>query len=233
MGSDGPTDQARDRAFDCKSLITLEFDSCSSHNSQYDKLMVQCDLFAITRRFGGWGARLAMLGPRIEFPPNKKICIISDMRMTERAGYQRFHGLKYRAKKLGGRVEFTLGEFCDWFDAHAGDVCGCGAPAAEVDHVLPVARGGRHTLTNLQKLCRLCNTKKWRWLDGEERMWPWQIPGAKKANGPRKKPSKPLQVMEAPRLAIPLQNGGPITFGGIRLRAIGGGRYEYDLPDIL
>lgn len=31
----------------------------------------------------------------------------------------------------------------------------------ELDHVVPVSRGGRHSVGNLQPLCRKCNRRKW------------------------------------------------------------------------
>ena len=36
----------------------------------------------------------------------------------------------------------------------------CGAPATEVDHVLPVARGGTDAQDNLVAACRNCNLAK-------------------------------------------------------------------------
>lgn len=42
-----------------------------------------------------------------------------------------------------------------------GDLCWmCGAPAVEVDHVKPIAKGGSHMLCNLRPACRSCNGKK-------------------------------------------------------------------------
>ncbi|MCC7107614.1 MAG: HNH endonuclease [Chloroflexi bacterium] len=48
--------------------------------------------------------------------------------------------------------------------------CGCETPQAlrgtcdpsapEVDHIVPVAKGGAHTMDNLQCLCRTCNALK-------------------------------------------------------------------------
>lgn len=36
----------------------------------------------------------------------------------------------------------------------------CGREATEVDHVVPVSRGGSHNLTNLVASCSACNAKK-------------------------------------------------------------------------
>lgn len=34
------------------------------------------------------------------------------------------------------------------------------APATEIDHVLPLTRGGRHAIGNILPVCRPCNTSK-------------------------------------------------------------------------
>ena len=36
----------------------------------------------------------------------------------------------------------------------------CGAPATEIDHVIPVSRGGTHALSNLVASCTPCNQGK-------------------------------------------------------------------------
>lgn len=36
----------------------------------------------------------------------------------------------------------------------------CGGPGGEVDHIMPVARGGTHTVENLTSACRSCNSSK-------------------------------------------------------------------------
>ncbi len=45
--------------------------------------------------------------------------------------------------------------------ARDGWVCQyCGAPAENVDHVIPKSRGGRHVWDNVVAACRRCNSKK-------------------------------------------------------------------------
>ena len=36
----------------------------------------------------------------------------------------------------------------------------CGAPATEVDHILPVSRGGTDDRSNLRAVCRTCNLRR-------------------------------------------------------------------------
>jgi 5-methylcytosine-specific restriction endonuclease McrA len=53
----------------------------------------------------------------------------------------------------------------------------CGAKADEVEHVIPLSRGGRHAIGNLAASCARCNASKrnrlvieWkRWLGGRRR----------------------------------------------------------------
>ncbi|UJR81468.1 HNH endonuclease [Sandaracinus amylolyticus] len=54
-------------------------------------------------------------------------------------------------------------------DAAGGRCLGCGEMVnlienhplqATLDHVVPLARGGRHVLANVQLLCRACNQRK-------------------------------------------------------------------------
>lgn len=134
---------------------------------------------------------------------------------------RRYASLKSRAAQLGASLPFTREEFVEWFSRHKDDVCPCGGAATTLDHVIPLARQGSHALSNYQMLCAPCNGRKWRWLDGEERMWPWQIPGAKKHTGPKKK-----RVRQAPTSKRVFKPGDVMWIGGLR--------YVYPpVPDIL
>jgi 5-methylcytosine-specific restriction endonuclease McrA len=64
-----------------------------------------------------------------------------------------------RARKKGVLAE----RLPEWFvQQHCGDPCYyCGAPNADTwDHMIPLVRGGPHTLENLVRACRPCNSQK-------------------------------------------------------------------------
>lgn len=66
----------------------------------------------------------------------------------------------YRAKQYGkdGRVSPT--EISALFEA-AGHKCPCGATTdLEIDHIVPLNKGGEHEISNLQVLCKSCNSAK-------------------------------------------------------------------------
>jgi 5-methylcytosine-specific restriction endonuclease McrA len=39
--------------------------------------------------------------------------------------------------------------------------CGVGGARLEMDHVIPLARGGRHAIGNVLPACPTCNRSKW------------------------------------------------------------------------
>jgi hypothetical protein len=74
---------------------------------------------------------------------------------------RKIHKRNYDARKRGAEGTFTRSQWqalCGWF----GSIClGCGANAKlEVDHVVPLSRGGTNWIQNLQPLCRTCNASK-------------------------------------------------------------------------
>jgi 5-methylcytosine-specific restriction endonuclease McrA len=65
---------------------------------------------------------------------------------------RRFVRVPYRAQApLTRRAVFARDEWtCQY----------CGAPAENLDHVVPKSRGGLHTWTNVVAACRRCNSRK-------------------------------------------------------------------------
>jgi 5-methylcytosine-specific restriction protein A len=47
-------------------------------------------------------------------------------------------------------MHLALEPYCRW----------CGRPAEDVDHIVPLARGGTNDEANLQSLCRRCHVAK-------------------------------------------------------------------------
>lgn len=43
---------------------------------------------------------------------------------------------------------------------HRHPICPCGAPATEVDHIMPKSAGGDDRMDNLQALCKSCHSAK-------------------------------------------------------------------------
>lgn len=55
---------------------------------------------------------------------------------------------------------FTLDDLRERIKAFGGCCAYCGGPHEHMDHVKPLARGGRHCLANLRPACARCNQKK-------------------------------------------------------------------------
>lgn len=67
-----------------------------------------------------------------------------------------------RRQKLRVVDELNPGEW-EAVVAQCGNVCivpGCGTSPVTMDHVIPVSKGGRHHISNLQPLCSSCNSSK-------------------------------------------------------------------------
>lgn len=115
--------------------------------------------------------------------------------------WARRHPDKYRARSQVQRVrrrsrkagnDTRLVTCADMEHIRSQPCCGCGASGrSTVDHLVPIARGGRHAIGNLIPLCRACNSSKgaWTWME-------WRV-----AEAPRS-PSGP------PRAWVPIRGSG-------------------------
>jgi len=68
-----------------------------------------------------------------------------------------------RARKMAADGTFSAADINALFDAQGGRCNGCEEPFApkfEIDHIVPLARGGTQFPSNLQLLCRSCNARK-------------------------------------------------------------------------
>lgn len=91
-----------------------------------------------------------------------------DKHLAQNREYKKSHLLGHRineqnrrAKKLGNGGIFTENEFlavCDLF----GNKCTCCGCTVNItaDHVIPLIKGGRNTIDNIQPLCLSCNCSK-------------------------------------------------------------------------
>lgn len=84
---------------------------------------------------------------------------------------RRYHGdSEYRAKWIANvqarrckaELNFTAEEFAELCLGYGGKCLGCNKDDAPltVDHVIPVSRGGSNDITNIQPLCKPCNSSK-------------------------------------------------------------------------
>lgn len=72
----------------------------------------------------------------------------------------RLMSAKRHALKMGSESGVTIAEIRAIKKAY-GNMCAyCGRPAATVDHVIPLARGGPHIASNLVPACGSCNSQK-------------------------------------------------------------------------
>jgi 5-methylcytosine-specific restriction endonuclease McrA len=68
---------------------------------------------------------------------------------------------KYAARKQGAKVlDFTAAQLRERLSMFGHRCWMCRGPANEMDHVIPISRGGLHVLANLRPACRSCNAAK-------------------------------------------------------------------------
>jgi hypothetical protein len=71
---------------------------------------------------------------------------------------ERFSSAKRRALQLGNGVfAVTLKELKRLY---AAPCAYCGQPSEHIDHIIPISRGGRHSIGNLVGACAPCNLSK-------------------------------------------------------------------------
>lgn len=87
---------------------------------------------------------------------------------------------KVRAGREARRISSTIRR--EVFDSNKGDCVYCGDYATQIDHVLPVSRGGTRRRSNLAPSCRRCNFEKLDFTPAEWEAWrrendmPWPPP---------------------------------------------------------
>lgn len=77
---------------------------------------------------------------------------------------ERMAHLKARryARERGAQGSHTLAEWESLRLAHGGKCANCHEPKPLTkDHIVPLSKGGTDYITNIQPLCRNCNSRKW------------------------------------------------------------------------
>lgn len=92
---------------------------------------------------------------------------VDKIKSLNRAWYLRIRdrhkaqGQAYRARKRGARVGLVTPNHINARIAFYGSRCAyCGGPYEHLDHVIPLARGGKHCPANLRPACAPCNLSK-------------------------------------------------------------------------
>lgn len=73
---------------------------------------------------------------------------------------RRVYGNIYRTKQGGLVSDLTLKEWLQVIHEHDGKCFYCGAEFQELDHVVPVTKGGGTTKSNCVPACKRCNMRK-------------------------------------------------------------------------
>ena len=93
-------------------------------------------------------------------PCHSAVSISSRDPATTRAARQRSESTR-RARKAGPGGRVTASDWAKVLDILGTHCLCCGSDAAPTqDHIVPLAKGGRHHPANLQPLCRPCNERK-------------------------------------------------------------------------
>lgn len=87
--------------------------------------------------------------------------LAADRRRNARPGsVARKHSRRHRLLGNRDHIPVTRGEWLRILRRHGHRCAYCGAPAAQMDHVIPLARGGRHAPANILPACASCNASK-------------------------------------------------------------------------
>ena len=79
----------------------------------------------------------------------------------------------HRAKLVGAPGNASADQVQARIDVFGGCCWICKAPYEEIDHLIPLSRGGSNWPANLRPICKSCNRRKWLFTPGEVVRRPW------------------------------------------------------------
>ena len=82
--------------------------------------------------------------------------------MSQTLEYDRMKSHNRRVLKMGNGGKYTIQEWVELCNKYGNKCLSCGRSDVllTVDHVIPVVLGGSNDISNLQPLCKSCNSKK-------------------------------------------------------------------------
>ena len=99
------------------------------------------------------------------YAQNREYCIEYSRKARQSKEYKKRHCIeqqKRRARKLGKGGDLTIEEWNIICEKYGNRCLACGRTDIKLtmDHIIPLALGGRHDMENIQPLCYSCNCKK-------------------------------------------------------------------------
>jgi len=83
--------------------------------------------------------------------------------------YRRIAVENYRCKKLGLTTKVSYDSWRSILYQQNFKCAKCkGKRKLEMDHIIPILKGGQHTVSNIQALCKPCNVRKGAYYDGSK-----------------------------------------------------------------
>lgn len=80
-------------------------------------------------------------------------------RNKDKVSYHK-NNYKHKRREWERSEGFTLEEWSNLVNELGGLCLACGSDQITVDHVIPLSKGGSHTIDNVQPLCGPCNSRK-------------------------------------------------------------------------
>ncbi len=80
--------------------------------------------------------------------------------INDRKNLETHRNAVHRRRTIEKAGDLTVREWNELLE-ECGFMCvKCGAPYEHLDHIVPLSKGGKHTLSNVQPLCARCNLEK-------------------------------------------------------------------------